>query len=423
MRELWKLSKPKPPPNLRPLCYRFSTERLGENFKVEFLEWKHHIDGLERMDGFCWMEKQEAKESLEYLQGVLGDDFISKASGRIPSIGHHPLLMLLANFAPCSRRHIARFAAYLRILEGSQNLDKVVARLQDAAQFGHDALLIKLAAKLVREGLRARFEPTMPVLNNQKQPDLRLDDPLTRETVFLEVAAQAPAKRWREATDLNSAVFNAVFGISLDLCVSGHWHKTPSKQALGDLLERVKASARRGLNERSIDFVQEEGTLEMAVCHRDQRATLLDPWSKERGLSCGFLGPPISRNDTFRLKLKIQREQDQLPRDSANVIVILAPDAFLGLGGVRRVIREVEEEVFKYDHVHLVIVHGEYIDDREVPFIGQTGGHQYTRNIVDGTVENDLLLLNRDSRMKLSPNLIARFYRVFQGTASGAAPS
>ncbi len=378
-----------------------------------FLDWEDHINSLEKMEGWHALEKQQAREALEYLQRVLGDDFLARSRERVPSIGHHPMLAKLSNFAPSSRRDLTRFAEYLRALEDSQNHGKVLARLHDAVQFNHDELLIKLAAKLVWQGLRASFEPTMPERKNLRQPDLKLDGPLTGETVFLEVATQAPAKRWREATDANSAVFNAVFGISLDLCFSGRWHKTPSKQALGDLLERIKASARRALNERSIDFVQEENTLQMAVCHRGQRATLLDPWSKERGLSCGFLGPTAVRNDTFRLKLKIQRKQGQLPRDNANVIVILAPDAFLGLGGVRRVIGEVEEEVFKYDHVHFTIVHGEYVDDREVPFVGQTGGHQYTRRIVDGTVENDLLLLNRDSRMKLSPNLLAKFYRVF----------
>jgi hypothetical protein len=127
----------------------------------------------------------------------------------------------------------------------------------------------------------------------------------------------------------------------------------------------------------------------------------------------GLLGPLIRSNTTVRLKRKIRDEQDQLPRDNANVIVILAADAFLGAGGVRRVISEVEEGVFKYDHVHLVIVHGEYIDDREVPFTGHEREHRYTRRIVDGTVENDLLLLNRDSRMKLSDDLLAKFCQLF----------
>jgi len=381
---------------------------------VEFLEWKYHIDGLERMDGFRGPEKHQAKDALLYLQKVLGDDFLSKCGLGEPFVARHPILRLLANFAPSSRRDIARFAGCLRTLERSKNLQNVLARLHDLTQFDHDALLIKSAAKLVVEGLQASFEPTMPVGNKQKQPDLKLDDPLTSETVFLEVATQAPAKRRRDATNASSAVINAVYGISLHLCFAARWHKTPSKQALDDLLDRIKESARRAVNERSIAFVQEEGTLEMAVCHRDERASRLDLWSQERGLSsCGIIGPTISRNDTVRLMRKIRDEQHQLPRNNANVIVILAPDAFLGLGGVPRVITEVEEEVVKYDHVHLAIVHGEYIDNREVEFTDQEGEHRYTRRIVDGTTENDLLLLNPQSRMKLSPNLLAKFYRVF----------
>jgi hypothetical protein len=80
---------------------------------------------------------------------------------------------------------------------------------------------------------------------------------------------------------------------------------------------------------------------------------------------------------------------------------------------VRRVINEVEAGVFEYDHVHLVIVHGEYIGTREVPFTGHEREHRYTRRIVDGTAENDLLLFNRHSRTKLSNNLLAKFRRFF----------
>jgi hypothetical protein len=383
------------------------------NCRVKFLEWEHHIESIERMEGFDALEKHEAEEALRYLQTVLGDDFLLRSSAGDPCVARHPIRMLLANFAPSSRRHIARFAGYLKTLEGSQNLDKVLARLHDLTQFNHDALLIKVAAKLVGEGLRVRFEPTMPEGNNQRQPDLRLGDALTGETLFLEVVTQAPAQRERAATEISSAIIRVVYGISLDLCFSGCWFKMPSEQELVDILARIKASAVRALNERTIVLVQEEGTLALALCHRDEKASMLDPWSKERGLSCGLVGPRINTNTTVRLKRKIRDEQDQLPRDKANVIVMLATNAFLGAGGVRRVINEVEEGVIKYDHVHLVIVHGDYIDDREVPYTGYEREHRYTRRIVDGIAENDLLLVNRNSQMKLSPDLLAKFYRVF----------
>ena len=80
---------------------------------------------------------------------------------------------------------------------------------------------------------------------------------------------------------------------------------------------------------------------------------------------------------------------------------------------MRRVMSEVEVGVFEYEHIHLVIVHGEYMDDREVPFTGSEREHQYTRRIVDGMVESDLLLVNQHTRTKLSTNLIAKFRRFF----------
>jgi hypothetical protein len=382
---------------------------------MQFLEWKFHIESLERMDGFRdEQEKHEAKEGLLYLQNVLGDDFLQKCSTEIAFAARHPILQWLANFAPISRRSIARFADHLRILEGSQNLGNVLARLHDITQFNHDALLIKSASKLVSDGLQARFEPTIDVKNNQKQPDLRLDDPLTGETLFLEVSTQTEARKEREVTDTNSAVIAAVFGSNYDLCLSGRWYKTPSPEVLADILERINRGAARARGERAIVAVEEEGILEMALCHRDDKTSLLDPWSAKRGLSgCGFVGPVMSSNDTVRIKGKIKKKQLQLPRDSANVIIILATDAFLRAGGVPRVMSEVEVGVFEYQHIHLVIIHGEYIDDREAPFTGHEREHQYTRRIVDGMVESDLLLVNQHSRTKLPANLLAKFRRFF----------
>ena len=381
---------------------------------MQFLEWSHHMESLEQMSGFHAEEKDQAKEGLLYLQNVLGDDFLQKCSTEIPFVARHPILQWLANYAPSSRRSIKRFADQIRILEGSQNLGNVLARLHDITQFNHDALLIKSASRLVSDGLQARFEPTMDVRNNQKQPDLRLDDSLTGETLFLEVSTQTAAQKERVVTDTNSAVFAAVFGTSYDVSLSGRWFQTPSQHVLGDILERVNRGAARARDERTIVAIEEDGILEMALCHRDDKASLLDPWSAKRGLSgCGFVGPVMSSNDTVRIKRKIRNEQVQLPRDSANVIVILATDAFLRAGGVRRVISEVEVGVSEYEHIQLVIVHGEYIDDREVPFTGQDRGHQYTRRIVDSVVESDLLLVNQHSQTKLSNNLLAKFRRLF----------
>ena len=382
---------------------------------MQFLAWDHHIEGLDQVSGFRGQEERsDAKQALLYLRSVLGDDFLRRASAGDSCVGRHPLLRTLANFAASSRRKIMRFAEQLKTLEGSENFANVLARLHDATQFDHDALLVKAASRLVREGLRARFEPTAEVKNKQKQADLRLENPLTGETIFLEVSIQAISKAERAVTDVSSAVFAAVFSRSYDLCVSGRWHKTPTEQRLAQILEKIDHGSATVLSERKLVTVQEEGILEMALCHRNDKARLLDAWCAEKGLSGGgFMGPVMNSNDTVRIKRKIRNEQWQLSDDCANVLLIQATDAFFRAGGVSRVAHEVEERLVRHENVNLVIVHGEYVGSQEAPFSTQIGKHRYRRNVIDGETEVDLLLLNRHSRRKFSPDLLASFWRSF----------
>ncbi len=380
---------------------------------MPILEWKHYIDGIDEVEGLSGLERHQAKEALAYLQSVLGDDFLSRACANVPYPAHHPMLGLLLNLAPWTRREVTRIAEYLRTLEGSENLGKVLARLGDADQFQHDLLVIKSAAKLSGDGFRACFQPTMPVRDNQKQPDVRFADRLTGETLFLEVAIQATAQRDQEALQASWAVSNSLMGIGFDLRWAGYLHKTLSEPHLRDILEKISNCAGRAVNGRTLVSIHEEDTIEMAFCH-SEKASLLDEWCKERGMRPGeFSGPPLSSDHVERLKQKIRKEQVQLPRDQANGILILDTDMFLRTRDLRMLISEVEEEVYKYPHVPIVIVHGEHLGGY-VPTILQKEEHRYTRRDVDGMMtEDNLLLLNRYSPVKLSANLLAKFYRAF----------
>ena len=45
-----------------------------------------------------------------------------------------------------------------------------------------------------------------------------------------------------------------------------------------------------------------------------------------------------------------------------------------------------------------MILHGEYIGESEGPSTCEVGEHRYTRRIVDGFAEHDLILVNRLSQ-------------------------
>ncbi len=391
---------------------------------MKFLEWKHHIEGVEKMEGFNAPERRQAKEALQYLQTVLGNDFLSRAAPN-PPVASHPILHLLANYAPSSRRDLTRFAGYLRTLEGSENLNRIVARLHDRAQFRHDALVIKSAAELVREGFQARFEPTMPVQDGQKQPDIRLDDAQTAESVFLEVAVQSSARREREAEDAAQKIGNLLNAVvidlynkrgGLDLRWAGRLYKTPSEPHLEEILGSIGDLARRAVSEETILQFHEEGTIDLVFCHTRQRS-LFDDWCRQLGMPdgeyCATLGPPVRTNEVERIRQKIEKEQRQLPRHAMNAILILDPIVFWKARNLSALINEVEEEVYRHDHVAIVILHSEYIGRGKGTAVSRTGDHKYTRRETDGTTEENLLLLNRYARVRPSDNLMAKFRRVF----------
>jgi hypothetical protein len=182
---------------------------------------------------------------------------------------------------------------------------------------------------------------------------------------------------------------------------------------MGRILKKIDDAKTRAISERTVVAVQEDGVLEMALCHADE-ANLLDLWSAERDLSGnGLIGSTMISNDTVRIKRKIRDEQLQLPEETANILVVSTPDVFFRAGGLRRIAREVEGAVFKHDQVHLVILHGEYIGEAEGPATCDVGEHRYSRRIVDGTVEQYLVLVNQHSRRKLSNSFLSRSFLFF----------
>lgn len=159
--------------------------------------------------------------------------------------------------------------------------------------------------------------------------------------------------------------------------------------------------------------VVEEGTVEIALCPTDQ-IELLREWCTGKGIEPGgFQGPKFDDNCVERLKRKIEKEQQQLPPDSANAILIDDTDIFFRSRSIREVINQIEEEVYKYAHVPLVIVHGSHLTGAP-PEVLQKGQHRYTRKSIDRMyTEDEILFVNRYSPTKLSANLLSKFLRAF----------
>jgi len=106
-------------------------------------------------------------------------------------------------------------------------------------------------------------------------------------------------------------------------------------------------------------------------------------------------------------------EQQQLPKDAASVLFIQNSDAFFFTRDIGALVSELEEEIYRFPQVAMLIVQGSSLGG-EQPEVKQFGQHRYSRRIMAGDIcEQNLLLVNRFCSKGLSMSTLSSFLRVF----------
>src|SRR5262249_16741076 len=141
--------------------------------------------------------------------------------------------------------YLTRFADSLRVLEESENLQGVIRQLEERDRFSHNVLLLDSSAKLVREGLRATFEPTVPVGDRRKQPDARFRSDETQETVFLDVAIHQSARKSIEAHDTMNTMIRPFMVLPFGFRWAGRLSKIPAPPHMSDIVAKVSRANRK----------------------------------------------------------------------------------------------------------------------------------------------------------------------------------
>jgi len=161
------------------------------------------------------------------------------------------------NFAPWTRKYLTRLAASIRALETSPNIANVLRQLEEADRFLHNVLLIEATAKLVLEGFRAAFEPTLPPANFQKQPDAKLVSPETQEEIFLEVSILGRARESIEAFEAMNAVTITFMKMPAGVRWAGRLYKIPAPSHLADVVSRIEKALKRTFSPEFLNRVDD----------------------------------------------------------------------------------------------------------------------------------------------------------------------
>ena len=293
-------------------------------------------------------EKESAIIAFQSLKRIFGGQFFDP---------RHPLFADFMNQAPWVKKWAAWFAILLSKFESNPDFQQLIMDLKSADRYIERMQVLQVAARLATGGFDIQFDVPVAIQGIQKKPDLLV---LLNANAyfFVEVSALSSSDKERSANDIARQFFDTIDPLALE-CFSGRIEKLLSAYHLAEILREMKRVVESAKLEKTTKALEVDGVFCLAVGPPGSESEVA-AWSRERGLKLNELvGPPFSVLEFDRLAHKLKVEQHQLPRSTANVVVLYARP-FVSNPGDRAhfetVVHNFEEEVYKYPHIAFVCV-------------------------------------------------------------------
>jgi len=301
--------------------------------KEDHWSWDKYIlqcDLIELSD----VDRQRAKDSFQYLRGVLGEGYLRRAYRQ-----QNPMLFwYFTNAAGRARLSLIRLAEALKGLQGAPGYEAILKRIRRPKSL-EDLLegrsVIEVAQKFLRAGFSVEFEPRVSVPNHlgvaaHKRPDMRITDKETGEELIVEVSRMLPSDR----QNLIDRTYDVIWRVLIDDAM----HSDP--EAFKDLLNPryllPYARIHRGIDDHElkgiveqirklVDQVRSSGefgemiipdTIEVGIASYDDHGPALE-WAAGRGIRENDLveGPDLLSDEVVRAKVKLREKLKQLPEN------------------------------------------------------------------------------------------------------------
>jgi hypothetical protein len=303
----------------------------------DWTNWERLIEQCSTCNELADPEKEKAKRAFLLLKQEFGEEFLVKALEDF-----HPIMYYFVNSAPWTRKWLTRFADALTTLRTTEGYPSLLKRVKAKNKFFEGESVLEVAYKFSKAGFGVSIDPSTSV--NRKVPDLKITNKETGEELFVEVSVQQQSMNHTKAIRTFYEFFNQLSPFH-GLTYCGRILKILSKRHMAEVIETVKNKIEVAKKENSFQELIIEDTIELGIApYKD--TDVLAAWAKSKGLELGrFTGPPFNLDEIPRTRMKIEREQLQLPQNSPNILVIENNNLFRSARDVKREISELEEEL------------------------------------------------------------------------------
>ncbi len=376
----------------------------------DFRNWDKLIQHCELLEDLTTYEKDEAKRAFEFLNGELGKDFLDEIHNR-----YHVLTPYILNFAPWTRKWIAFFADMLKEVKDFENYSSLLKRLKDNKQSEEALTVLEPAYKFSKEGFKIFFDTKIDFLKKSTIPDFKVVTEDGQEILFVEVSKHEESDRQKGALKTMERITEFLWRSVPSLHYCGRIYKSLAAKHLEDIAKKVEKTVEKVREYNSFQKLIIEDIIEIGIAHESDKE-ILQKWALERGLEVGkFSGPPIDVDEVQRIRVKVEKEQKQLPPNFPNIVIVTNTSLFFYAKDFRKLISELEEVVYKYSNLLAIIICGKHIGAGagEDNVIIKDEHFFIKKTRTDFQVEQYIILINKYCDFKVSSDTISKIYNSF----------
>ncbi|EPA04497.1 hypothetical protein, partial [Candidatus Nitrosarchaeum limnium] len=146
----------------------------------------------------------------------------------------------------------------------------------------------------------------------------------------------------------------------------------------------------------------------------DDKLNMLKNWGELHDVHSLLEGPSYDVDEIYRLGTKIDKEQEQLPKNHLNIVVIRDTTLFIMFGkAIEEKISRLEEYVYRYNHLAFCIIAATYNGGIKETIKIQ-GEHMFLHKSSD-VVDRDIIFLTNQfiKDKKITPNSTSKIRQSF----------
>lgn len=355
-------------------------------------------------------ETEAYVDLLRWLQQNLGPEFFSQVAEN-----GHPLFFKMVNNGAWRIRDLIWLFTSLRRLEDADSYGTLLEKVRSPQDFSEARSLIEVAEGMSEAGFAVEIEPTATVQGQLRKPDICVRNPELDESFYVEVSELGEPQDSRLSANLLGEISSMAREEGRDLHYKGKVEKVVPEEETGEVTSAFHGLLDRVRQTGELEQARQEGFYIFAAAPKDQRDRL-DSWAARHDLERATLeGPPISREDLKRTRKKFRKKKAQLPAGHPNWIFIRKSRGFWYQEGHEDVVRTLQEELSRSDHVFGLVVYGPGGMWAE-PEVWMDGPHEYVRKPrTRDLYQHHYFIVNEEGKERMSSSSLAGFRKSLQG--------